>query len=144
MKAISLWQPWASAIAVGIKKIETRHWPIGYRGEIAIHAAKTQEGVKQLIGIGRGDLIKQVVRLNPSDELLPLGAIVAVARLDGCYRVDQVEPSEYEAAWGDFSVGRYCWMLSHVVALPKPIPYRGQQGLFEIPDDLLSIKKPRD
>src|SRR3546814_21127441 len=40
VKAISLWQPWASAIALGHKSIETRHWPTKYRGELAIHAAK--------------------------------------------------------------------------------------------------------
>lgn len=43
MKAISLWQPWASLIACGAKPFETRHWApprnlIGQR--IAIHAAK--------------------------------------------------------------------------------------------------------
>ena len=26
MKAISLWQPWASLIAAGVKPYETRHW----------------------------------------------------------------------------------------------------------------------
>ena len=40
MRAISLWQPWATAIAVGVKQIETRHWKTDYRGPIAIHAAK--------------------------------------------------------------------------------------------------------
>ena len=28
MKAISLWQPWASAIALGAKRIETRSWMV--------------------------------------------------------------------------------------------------------------------
>jgi hypothetical protein len=42
MKAITLWQPWASLVAIGVKTIETRAWPaprslIGQR--IAIHAA---------------------------------------------------------------------------------------------------------
>ena len=40
MKALSLWQPWASAIALGHKRIEPRHWTTSYRGLIAIHAAK--------------------------------------------------------------------------------------------------------
>ncbi|MBP0020973.1 MAG: ASCH domain-containing protein, partial [Cyanobacteria bacterium SBLK] len=31
-KAISLWQPWASLIAMGRKKFETRHWSTDYRG----------------------------------------------------------------------------------------------------------------
>lgn len=39
MKAITIWQPWASLIACGAKKYETRGWPTKYRGPIAIHAA---------------------------------------------------------------------------------------------------------
>lgn len=43
MKALTLWQPWASLIALGVKTIETRSWAapkslIGQR--IAIHASK--------------------------------------------------------------------------------------------------------
>ena len=50
IKAISLWQPWATAWVIGLKKAETRHWaPVtfldrvarGYGGPLAIHAAKT-------------------------------------------------------------------------------------------------------
>lgn len=40
MKVITLWEPWASLIAVGAKMIETRSWNTNYRGRIAIHAAK--------------------------------------------------------------------------------------------------------
>jgi hypothetical protein len=44
VKALPLWQPWASLVEVGAKRIETRHWPapaalLGQR--IAIHATKT-------------------------------------------------------------------------------------------------------
>ena len=40
MKALSLWQPWASLMAVGAKHNETRDWPTRYKGELAICAAK--------------------------------------------------------------------------------------------------------
>lgn len=40
MKAITLWQPWASLLACGAKGYETRSWATSYRGQIAIHAAK--------------------------------------------------------------------------------------------------------
>jgi hypothetical protein len=40
MKAITLWQPWATLLAVGCKHMETRSWPTKYRGEILIHASK--------------------------------------------------------------------------------------------------------
>lgn len=39
MKAISLWQPWASLVALGVKTIETRSWSTKYRGPLTIHAA---------------------------------------------------------------------------------------------------------
>ncbi len=40
MKAITIWQPWASLLACGAKQYETRSWATSYRGPIAIHAAK--------------------------------------------------------------------------------------------------------
>ena len=62
MKAITLHQPWASAIALGRKTYETRSQPTRYRGLLAIHAGKTTDYVP-LADIRR----------------LPFGAIVAVA-----------------------------------------------------------------
>ena len=41
MKAITVWQPWATLLATGQKHNETRSWKTSYRGEILIHAAKT-------------------------------------------------------------------------------------------------------
>jgi len=36
MKAISLWQPWATLIALGLKTVETRSWRMDYRGPLVI------------------------------------------------------------------------------------------------------------
>ena len=41
MKAITVWQPWATLLGTGQKHNETRSWRTNYRGEILIHAAKT-------------------------------------------------------------------------------------------------------
>ena len=40
MKALSLWQPWASLIAYGVKDIETRSWaaPAGVKGTANSHS----------------------------------------------------------------------------------------------------------
>ena len=40
MKTLSLWQPHAQAIGLGLKPFETRGWKTSYRGILAIHAAK--------------------------------------------------------------------------------------------------------
>ena len=38
MKALTIIQPWATLLAAGKKRIETRSWKTNYRGEILIHA----------------------------------------------------------------------------------------------------------
>jgi hypothetical protein len=38
MKGLTLTQPWATLVAIGAKRIETRSWPTRYRGLLAIHA----------------------------------------------------------------------------------------------------------
>ena len=40
MKALTIRQPWASLIACGAKRFETRGWKMNYRGKLAIHAGK--------------------------------------------------------------------------------------------------------
>ena len=154
MKALSLWQPWASAIAVGAKRIETRHWSTKYRGPLAIHAAKRRVlgelrhyqcswnwcGALKPLGLAMGNGFKLC------DEL-PFGAIVATCELVDCRPTDSFTQAELmtprrpsgeisgsydwnENQMGDFSPGRFGWVLEDIRALPEPIPYRGAQGLF--------------
>lgn len=55
MRAITLWQPWASLIAIGAKTIETRSWSTAYRGPLAIHAGATLAGIAGLPGDCEGN-----------------------------------------------------------------------------------------
>jgi len=132
VKAISLWQPWASAIALGIKSVETRHWATRYTGPIAIHAAKRWTTAEREFAAVERALGRLPARL-------PLGAIVATARLMGCRFTHDVrhQLGTIERLYGDYSDGRYAWFLTDVVALDEPIGYRGAQGLFNVPDELL-------
>ena len=129
MKAISLHQPWASAIALGKKTVETRHWLTHYRGPIAIHAAKIWTGEQQ-------DFCKR--HLTVLLHTIPLGAVVAVADLTGCERTSRFTPHAQEALWGNFAQGRFAWVFVNIRALAKPIPYKGNQGLWNLPDRVLA------
>lgn len=40
IRGLTLTQPWATLVALGEKHYETRSWDTGYRGLVAIHAAK--------------------------------------------------------------------------------------------------------
>jgi hypothetical protein len=63
---------------------------------------------------------------------LPRGAVVATCTLVDCVRIHEIEPSsEQERAFGDYSEGRFAWLLSDVVPLPFPIPVKGALGIWE-------------
>lgn len=133
MKAITLWQPWATLIAIGAKRYETRSWPTRYRGPIAIHAAKRAPGDLEL-NLMLSLLASGRVPDLPAIDELPLGVIVATAELVNCTRmagaIVRSQP-ELERDVGDWRTGRYAWELANVQALPTPIPARGAQGLWE-------------
>jgi activating signal cointegrator 1 len=148
MKAISLWQPYASAMAVGAKRFETRHWAaprsiIGRR--IAVHAAKAtrprdRDGkVVDLRGV-LADILDDChesraifeTYLDLSFDHLPFGAIIATGILKTCHRVEGLPLSAIERRWGDYSPGRFAWEFTDVTKLSTPIPFTGRQGVFEV------------
>lgn len=134
MRAISLHQPWASFIAIGVKPYETRDWPppqwlIGRR--IAIHAAKKAVDADN----------REWARRHGCDDL-PLGAVVCTARLHGAYQIGsrdlliQSVPGSArmcgtdEDEFGDYSPGRWMWWLTDIERFYPPIPARGMQGFW--------------
>ena len=140
MKAISLWQPWASLIALGIKKIETRHWKTNYRGTLLIHATKN---IGESVPIVIARLLKEK-GVNVND--LPRGALVCMLDLYDCVeiKVDTVMPSFFpEWQLGDFDIGRYMWQTRRVMAFKEPIPFRGRQSLFDVPEEIIENAMPK-
>lgn len=139
MKAISLWQPWATAIPLGIKRLETRGWSTRYRGPLAIHAAKHWDKDQDLFARS----MRQLTEPQLPDEF-PFGAVVGVAWL-----VDVI-PSErarkivnlIEAAFGDYAPGRFAWVLEDAQPLTRPLPWKGKQGFFNVPVELLNPLVP--
>jgi len=141
MKAITLTQPWATLVAIGAKKIETRSWRTEHRGPIAIHAAKNMpRSASALIGREpfRRHLYPAPVYVGRPCHL-PRGVIVATAVLVAVRptkflsgpSVHVPDPSTDEYAFGDYTPGRFMWFLEDVVALSEPVPARGALGLWE-------------
>ena len=148
IKALSLWQPWASAIAVGIKHIETRSWSTNYRGWLGIHAAKTKEGLKDydemLYDILTSDAEECVNRFDSGQaKMLPRGSLVAIARLNDCRPTESMTNlTATELFWGNYEPGRYAWLFENIIPVFDGIPMKGAQGLFNIQIDLrMSAKR---
>ncbi len=134
MKAISLWQPWASLWAVGRKRNETRHWPTNYRGPLLIHAAKT---FCSDVPIELRDVLVDQFGIRWALDL-PRGALVGICELEYCVRTEGITIDDDEAAQGNFSEGRFAWGARAARLFQRPIPYRGAQGFFDIPDHLVA------
>lgn len=90
MKVPSLWQPWASAIALGLKTWETRGWATSYRGLIAIHAAKQDPVIAVGAAIGRDLVAEYSGRVGEALSGLPRGGLVATAYLAAVRRSREV------------------------------------------------------
>jgi activating signal cointegrator 1 len=137
MKAISIQQPWATLIAHGVKKFETRGWRIkdSMLGErIAIHAGKSTAGIKQFKNYSDGLMRAATAGLQLDD--LPLGAVIATARIAYVMQTDGAHAeiiSGQEKVIGDWSANRYAWRFTEVVQV-KPYPCRGKLSIFDIPE----------
>jgi hypothetical protein len=163
MKAITIWQPFASLRACGAKEFETRGWATPYRGQIAIHAAaiSVPRVLKRLFPLGewsyapnfkaKTKFVNAVdnALMMPMDDL-PLGAVIATGELVACHRIvlhggrgihsddpgwletdhGIYEPTDQELLFGDWAPGRFAWEIKNVKMLPKPIPAKGKQGLW--------------
>jgi hypothetical protein len=116
MKALSLWQPWASLISDRRKKIETRHWEMLYRGPLAIHAALKVDK-------------EACMEFGYDPELIPTGAILCIVNVRHCVRFPHLlaPPDEY----GDFHEGRFGFLLEMLKRFEVPILAKGHQGLWD-------------
>jgi hypothetical protein len=141
MKAISLWQPWASLIVSGAKKIETRSWNTNIRGRVAIHASQKrdrmslemmdtpefQDGLKVYDTSGRG-------KVWISDIALTFGCIVGTVEIIDSLPIHELIGTKYdiprERAFGDWREGRWGWILQNPILFKKPIPAKGAQGFW--------------
>jgi hypothetical protein len=154
MRALSLTQPWASLVAIGAKQWETRSWATGYRGQIAIHAAKAYP--RWARDLERVEPFRSALR--PSDTyryppLLSCGCIVALASITDCRRTAEFvvphAPNEWtggrgvlvggdELSFGDYSAGRFAFRLENVLPLRFPVPCRGALGIWQVPDGVVA------
>lgn len=149
MKALTIMQPQASLVALKAKRYETRSWFTNYRGPVAIHAS-----------LGFPYSARRLVKLEPfstallgcTEDDLPLGCVVAIADIaavfatvdlsgQSLFEFSEDSNIEREEFFGDFSPGRYAWLLNNVRALEYPIPVRGARGLWEWNGEELLLKQ---
>lgn len=149
LRGLSLLQPWATLMAIGAKRIETRSWGVGYRGPLLIHASK---------GFGQDE---RHLCMEPPfctaltdaglEKLrdLPLGSVLALVDLVDCIKIPDARPGHGnlfgpptevrgvklppegdEALFGNYTPGRFAWVTAELRRLSEPIPYVGSLGVW--------------
>ena len=150
MKALTLWQPWASLIAVGQKSIETRCWKTKYRGELAIHSAarlppnwlgasrhqpRFRDALADIFNCRRDCDDRTGLHIDGVIQKLPYGKVLCIVRLldieeTGGIETDKEIIGEREYMFGNYEPGRYAWHLELLETFPEPIPAKGNRMLW--------------
>jgi hypothetical protein len=153
MKAISLWQPWASFKAIDEKRIETRGRPTHYRGDLVICATLKKpdlmtvhpDVVRRLWPWRRQLLADPTAPVEGTVDVyraLPTGAALCVVEVYDCLPTEQIIRRVdlfgrgWEAALGNYALGRFGWLTRNCRRLTTPVPVKGKQGFFNLPPDV--------
>lgn len=122
VRILTVKQPWAALLVLGVKTIELRSRPTKYRGHVLILAGQSYSEVGAEWGLD-----------DPSvDTLAARGAIVGAVRLVGCeptteeHRDASCVPSSVPLA------GLFSWRVERAIHLDSPIPQRGALGLVRM------------
>lgn len=117
---------------MGAKKIETRSWATTHRGPLLIHASKGRKGS---IFSGREPFSHYIKDFTK----LPFGFIIGEVQLVDVVPVNELRLSDNkldalsleEKAFGDYTEGRWAWILHYPIEYENPIPAAGMLGLWD-------------
>lgn len=137
--ALTLTQPWATLVMTSAKRVETRAWRTRLQGGLAIHAASSMPcWVRELwadepyrAALQRAGIVDL--------KTLPRGALLGSVTMTGCVPTEKILTgmvaggSPDELLFGDFTPGRFGWLLASPAPLTAPIPMRGRQRLWRLP-----------
>jgi hypothetical protein len=160
VRGISLWRPWPWCFTHADKRVENRGHAVDFRGDVVFHAAKRwdEDSIPFIERTARAHgfrppLMEKTAHVE--------GALVFVATIVDCVAIEEFERLAGRGAvsmygsgqvngrvlesvtptstidWAvqsDWAFGPFCWVLEDVRPLPAPIPWRGKQGWFHVPD----------
>lgn len=124
MKILTIKEPYATLICNNVKKIETRSWKTNYRGELYIHASKSNDSKWNDTDIAK--LLNQSINN---------GKILCKCKLVDCICMTQEfidnlkesNPTEYK--YGEYRIGRYAWILDEIEQI-EPIEAKGNLNIW--------------
>ncbi|MDM1494968.1 ASCH domain-containing protein [Myroides odoratimimus] len=119
-KAISVKQPWAELICLGIKDVENRTWKTKFRGRVFIHAPMHPDKTSKL-SKEREEATAHIEEFHFKNS-----AIIGEATIVDCVQ-------NHKSIWADKGEGIWHWVLKDAVFYDKPIEnVKGRLGIWNI------------
>lgn len=156
MNTVTLWQPYAGLIAAGAKTIETRSWApheAAHMKPLYIHAAASAPAITRGVidtvswmwarSRPRGAIVArclltgwaQVKRLTGPGHpgVYPIAEIcIASAMTSPQARAHEFDIGRIQTdGYGDYTPGRWLWMLDDIEKIVPPIPAKGRQRIWQ-------------
>lgn len=149
MKALTIWQPWASLIMAGVKPWEFRSWraPRSIVGQrIAIHAGArpmVRSEVQDLIdrlndrrqapytGLAVAASLPILQRCLHEPGRFPLKHVLGTALLGESVSASTLYPQAFVSDSDRLEHSNWAWPLTAIEPLEPPVPARGAQGLWD-------------
>ena len=129
---ISMWQPWASLLVYGIKKVEGRSWNSDHTGLLWVASATRVPKSAEIQSVELDYLKYNEHTLFPDE--YPVGVLL------GCVDVEKViHSSEYVGE--EENESEYLFICKNARILPSPISVSGQHKLWNLPEDVLRQAK---
>lgn len=128
MRVLSLKEPFATLIYEKKKLVETRSWKTNYRGELYIHASMTK--------ISKSDLEDKELMSLVENKNMNFGNIICKCNLVDCiymtkeYVEDMKKNNHQEYICGEYSEGRYAWILDDVEPISS-IKAKGNLNIWQ-------------
>lgn len=150
MKGLTIWQPHASMLACGMRRIETRSWSTGYRGPLLIHASKKWDSgiVFECAEVGRA--MVEIEFTPPSeaagvagswDFASTLGKGLAVVELVDCRPIpdpdNEPDATVWDCMFGGWGASRWGWVFTNLQPLSEPVEVRGLPSLWDVPAEIV-------
>lgn len=127
MRVLTIKEPFATLISLGIKTTETRSWRTKYRGELYIHA-----GLKKPKYDHKNSDFKKLANQYNYDKL---GYIICKCKLVDCIEmteeyIENMKKNHYiDYICGEYKIGRFAWVLENI-EIVNPIEAKGKLGIW--------------
>lgn len=130
MRAITIQQPFATLIVLGIKKFETRRFEPHFTGTMLIHAAQIRDRCLETY-VRHPHIFDLIKQAGVDPHSLPKGAIIGAVNVKSSQPTQNMKPDHVQSATGFWGKGNYAWQLEDPVSI-KPVRMPGRPDIWEI------------